>query len=403
MPSWPWPWRARPPRSVRVPSSTAEVRLSYAADRQAGRPGGGQRLCGAQTVENRNPLFEDPFFRRFFGALGGPGPRAAAALARLRRASSTPSGLVVTNNHVIDGADQVKVTLADRREFEADVVLKDAAHRSGGAAHQGRRGEASRRSNSPIPTSSQVGDLVLADRQSVRRRPDRDARHRLGAGAHPGRHHRLSVLHPDRRRHQSRQFRRRAGRHDRQAGRHQHRDLLALGRLAAASASPSRPTWCRSWSPRRASGGSAVQAALARRQAAGGDVRDRRTLRPQAAGRRAGDQRDAETARRRARASSTGDVIVAVDGQPVDDPNAFDYRFATKPLGGTSRSSACMRAGSETKVAVALEAAPETAARRNRHPRPLAVRSAPRSRTCRRRSPTNCGSTCRSRASPSST
>ena len=35
------------------------------------------------------------------------------------------SGLVVTNNHVIDGADQVKISLADKREFEVDVVLKD--------------------------------------------------------------------------------------------------------------------------------------------------------------------------------------------------------------------------------------------------------------------------------------
>ena len=31
-----------------------------------------------------------------------------------------------------------------------------------------------------------------------------------------------------------------------------------------------------------------------------------------------------------------GDVILTVDGQAVDDPNAFDYRFATKPLGGTA-------------------------------------------------------------------
>ena len=37
-----------------------------------------------------------------------------------------PAGLVVTNHHVIDGADQVKVSLADRREFEAEIVLKDA-------------------------------------------------------------------------------------------------------------------------------------------------------------------------------------------------------------------------------------------------------------------------------------
>ena len=37
-----------------------------------------------------------------------------------------PAGLVVTNNHVIEGADQVKVSLADKREFEAEMVLKDA-------------------------------------------------------------------------------------------------------------------------------------------------------------------------------------------------------------------------------------------------------------------------------------
>jgi hypothetical protein len=49
-----------------------------------------------------------------------------------------PSGLVVTNNHVIEGADEVKVALADKREFEAEIVLKDPPHRSRGAAHQGR-------------------------------------------------------------------------------------------------------------------------------------------------------------------------------------------------------------------------------------------------------------------------
>src|SRR6202007_259384 len=36
-----------------------------------------------------------------------------------------PSGLVVTNVHVIEGADQVKVSLADKREFEAEIMLKD--------------------------------------------------------------------------------------------------------------------------------------------------------------------------------------------------------------------------------------------------------------------------------------
>jgi serine protease Do len=54
-----------------------------------------------------------------------------------------------------------------------------------------------------------------------------------------------------------------------------------------------------------------------------------------------------------------GDVIVSVDGQPVDDPNAFDYRFATKPLGGSAKLGA-WRAGRELTAAVALLTAPET-------------------------------------------
>ena len=53
----------------------------------------------------------------------------------------------------------------------------------------------------------------------------------------------------------------------------------------------------------------------------------------------------------------TGDVIVAVDGHMIDDPNGFDYRFATRPLGGQAQLGV-MRGGRETKVAVALETAP---------------------------------------------
>ncbi len=54
-----------------------------------------------------------------------------------------------------------------------------------------------------------------------------------------------------------------------------------------------------------------------------------------------------------------GDVIVSVDGQEVDDPNAFDYRFATKPLGGTANLGV-MRRGRNLAISVALETAPET-------------------------------------------
>ena len=48
----------------------------------------------------------------------------------------------------------------------------------------------------------------------------------------------------------------------------------------------------------------------------------------------------------------TGDLIVAIDGQAIDDPNAFDYRFATRPLGGTAQIDV-QRAGKTVKLTVA--------------------------------------------------
>jgi S1-C subfamily serine protease len=53
------------------------------------------------------------------------------------------------------------------------------------------------------------------------------------------------------------------------------------------------------------------------------------------------------------------DLIVSIDGQVVDDPNAFDYRFATRPLGGTAQVEV-LRGGKPVKLSVALETAPDT-------------------------------------------
>jgi S1-C subfamily serine protease len=53
------------------------------------------------------------------------------------------------------------------------------------------------------------------------------------------------------------------------------------------------------------------------------------------------------------------DLIVAIDSQPIDDPNAFDYRFATRPLGGTAQIDV-MRGGKPVKLAIPLEIVPDT-------------------------------------------
>jgi S1-C subfamily serine protease len=55
----------------------------------------------------------------------------------------------------------------------------------------------------------------------------------------------------------------------------------------------------------------------------------------------------------------TSDLIIAIDGQIVEDANAFDYRFATKVIGGSAKLGV-VRAGKELSLNVALEAAPDT-------------------------------------------
>ncbi len=54
----------------------------------------------------------------------------------------------------------------------------------------------------------------------------------------------------------------------------------------------------------------------------------------------------------------TGDLIIGIDGQSVDDPNTFDYRFATKSPGGQAQVQV-MRGGKEVPVAIALQTAPD--------------------------------------------
>jgi Do/DeqQ family serine protease len=70
--------------------------------------------------------FSDPFFRKFFGQEGGFGPpRERVANSLGSGVIVDPSGIIVTNNHVIKNGTDIRVALPDKREFKAKIVLAD--------------------------------------------------------------------------------------------------------------------------------------------------------------------------------------------------------------------------------------------------------------------------------------
>jgi S1-C subfamily serine protease len=83
------------------------------------------RIDSAKTVTSQIPAeFSDPFFRRFFG------DRIPQPRERVERGSGSgfiinSSGQILTNSHVVDGADEVTVTLKDGRTFEGKVLGED--------------------------------------------------------------------------------------------------------------------------------------------------------------------------------------------------------------------------------------------------------------------------------------
>ncbi len=111
-----------------VPEGREQITLSFAPVVRSTAPAV-VNIYAKKVVQQRSisPLFDDPFFKRFFGddfPFGGaPRERIQNSLGSgvLVRAD----GVVVTNNHVIEGAEEITVVLSDRREYEAEIVLAD--------------------------------------------------------------------------------------------------------------------------------------------------------------------------------------------------------------------------------------------------------------------------------------
>jgi serine protease Do len=78
--------------------------------------------------QSQMPFFNDPSFRQFFGDQFGQGeqPRDEREQSLGSGVIITSDGTIVTNNHVIEGATDIKVDLSDKREFQAKLIGTDA-------------------------------------------------------------------------------------------------------------------------------------------------------------------------------------------------------------------------------------------------------------------------------------
>ena len=337
-----------------VPPSAEALRMSYAPIVKRVVPAV-VTVSAARTVANRNPLMEDPFFRRFFGPQFG-GPREQTQQSLGSGVIVDPSGLIVTNNHVIDGADQVKVSLADKREFAVEVVLKD--QRADLAVLRVKDQQKERFPVIDFGNSDdlQVGDVVLAIGNP------------FGVGQ--------TVTHGI----VSAVARTQVGISDYQffiqtdAAINPGNSGGALVDMAGRLVGINTAIFSRSGGSQGV--GFAIPATMVQLVVASARAGGKAVKRPWLGARLQALTPELSQAFNLQRPSGVvitnvadkgpaaraglkpGDVVVGVAGQPVDDPNAFDYRFTTHPLGGKVELDV-VRGGKESKVSVVLETAPD--------------------------------------------
>src|ERR1700685_2721836 len=109
--------------SQTVPQSMPQVQLTFAPVVKRLAPAVVNVYSQSVVQAQVNPLFSDPLFQRFFG--GSPEFQKRVQQSLGSGVIVRADGVIVTNNHVVQGGQSIVVALSDRREFKAHVLLAD--------------------------------------------------------------------------------------------------------------------------------------------------------------------------------------------------------------------------------------------------------------------------------------
>ncbi|OAM73493.1 serine protease [Devosia elaeis] len=340
-----------------VPQDQAQVQLSFAPIVQAVSPS--VVNVYATRIEQRavSPFANDPFFSRFFGEqYFQTRPRESRSLGSGVVVDS--SGVILTNSHVISGATDIRIALNDGREFAVDLVVEDQQTDLAVLRVRDANGVTFPAITFADSDALLVGDLVLAignpfgvgqtvtsgivsalARTGVEA-SDYEFFIQTDAAINPGNSGGALV-----------------DMSGRLVGINTAIYSQSGGSVGIGFAIPAN--MARLVAEAGVSGGEIVRPWFgAKLQAVTSDIASSlgmaaphgamiTEIAPGGPAERAGFR--------------SGDVILSVDGQRVDDPSAFNFRLATRPIGQTAELER-LRGGATEAIAFPVEAAPQPAA-----------------------------------------
>ncbi|HEX3652494.1 MAG TPA: Do family serine endopeptidase [Rhizomicrobium sp.] len=116
--------KALPQAATAVPQSAGQVQLTFAPVVRRVAPAVVNVYSRSVVRQQVNPIFSDPLFQQFFGV--SPEMRQRVQQSLGSGVIVRPDGVIITNRHVIEGGQDIVVVLSDKREFKARVLLSDA-------------------------------------------------------------------------------------------------------------------------------------------------------------------------------------------------------------------------------------------------------------------------------------